>query len=160
MDENKTIREQIESYLGTITAKDMFIIDWGSGRKRAQKRIHVENCKVIAIDKRENRNPDMVLDICVPQKIGQADMAFCTEVLEHCIDPGAALTNIFNNLKKEGILILSVPFVCGVHSYEDYWRFTKQGIQVLIEKYGFKIIDLIHMKYEEKEGYLVKAQKP
>src|SRR4030042_4121396 len=103
MDKDKTIREQIESYLNKIVVEDQFIIDWGSGRKRVQKRIHAKNCKVIRIDKRENRNPDMVLDICIPQKIGKAGMAFCMEVLEHCIDPDAALTNIFNNPNRGGV---------------------------------------------------------
>lgn len=37
------------------------------------------------------------------------DVVFCSETLEHVLDPQAALLNMDRNLKPEGVLILSTP---------------------------------------------------
>ena len=153
------IRKQIKKFLKTISVSDKLIIDWGAGKRPVKFYINHTNCQIITIDKRNHTEPDRVLDICEKQIIGKADMAFCIEVLEHCKYPDAALENISNNLKVEGIFILTVPFMLKVHSIEDYWRFTHRGIRFLLENHGFKDIKIIKFKDDERIHYLVKSIK-
>jgi len=62
-----------------------------------------------------------------------------TEVLEHCIDPPAAMRDVFRVLKVNGLLLVTSPFVWPWHgidgAYQDYWRFTHQGWHVLLKAF-------------------------
>ena len=77
------------------------------------------------------------------------DSAICLEVLEHVPDPFQALTEIYRILKRKGTLIVSVPHLSRLHSEpHGYYRFTRYGIQHLLEKAGFTVLVL------EKRGGL------
>jgi len=71
------------------------------------------------------------------------DSALCIEVLEHVPDPLRASREISRILKPEGYLILSVPHLSRLHEEPyDFYRFTKYGLQVILEQAGFRIVDL------------------
>jgi SAM-dependent methyltransferase len=71
------------------------------------------------------------------------DSAVCFEVLEHVPEPAKALSEIFRILKPKAHLILTVPHLSRLHEEpHDYFRFTKYGIQQLIEVAGFKVIEI------------------
>jgi 2-polyprenyl-3-methyl-5-hydroxy-6-metoxy-1,4-benzoquinol methylase len=77
--------------------------------------------KVIAIDinasfleqfKDLERVDAFVADISIPAGVGNtefADLAVCSEVLEHVKHPSMALLNLYRSLKPGGILILTTP---------------------------------------------------
>jgi 2-polyprenyl-3-methyl-5-hydroxy-6-metoxy-1,4-benzoquinol methylase len=159
------VRTQLKQYLGRINVNNITIIDWCSGTKPIYNSIaHNNTCKIITVDNRAHRRPSIVADVCKPITIEQADMAFCMESLEHLIDPDIALDNIYNNLKGDGYLYISVPFVCPIHDrYGDYWRWTASGIKTLLEKHGFKVLETVEFKFksevEDRVGYLLKALK-
>lgn len=68
------------------------------------------------------------------------DTALCLEVLEHVSNPFQALKEIHRILKKNGILILSVPHLSRLHEEpHDYFRFTKYGLKTSLENTGFEI---------------------
>jgi hypothetical protein len=52
---------------------------------------------------------------------------------------------------------LSAPFKYEIHADEDYWRFTKHGLILLLERHGFKV-DSINETVAEL-GYIVEAHK-
>lgn len=155
-----TIRAYIISELSKIIAHNIVIIDWGSGndRTKAQRYIQHKDCEIITVDIDPDRKPSLVADICKPLIIKEADIAFCLEVLEHCYNPDVALDNIYNNLKKDGKLYISVPFVTSLHG-RDYWRFTKLGISTLLKRHKFKIIRVVQKKHNERIGHFVEAIK-
>ncbi len=72
------------------------------------------------------------------------DTAVCLEVLEHVPDPFKAMSEIHRIVKKDGCLILSVPHLSRLHEEpHDYFRYTKYGLQSLIEKAGFKVVSIV-----------------
>jgi SAM-dependent methyltransferase len=69
--------------------------------------------------------------------------AICFEVLEHVPDPMQAITEIARILQKDGILILSVPHLSRLHEEPyDFFRYTKYGLQALLENAGFHIVEI------------------
>jgi ubiquinone/menaquinone biosynthesis C-methylase UbiE len=67
------------------------------------------------------------------------DGVILTEVLEHCVDPRAAIAEVFRVLKPGGLLLVTSPFLWPQHAvegqYEDYWRFTDQGWALLLRAF-------------------------
>lgn len=89
-------------------------------------------------------NPDYVGDICAKnKKIRNSffDIVFCTEVLEHTLNPFAAVLEIKRILKKGGMLVVSAPFDFRIHGpLPDCWRFSIHGWQELLRGFTIKEI--------------------
>lgn len=65
------------------------------------------------------------------------DFVVLDEILEHVARPWEAVDEIHRILKPGGCLITSSPFLIAVHKVpNDYWRFTKDGIEVLLKKFS------------------------
>lgn len=158
---SRDIRSQMNEYFGKINVENIVIIDWCSGRKKAQNHIRHKNCKIITVDLLPQRTPTIVADACIPIVIEEADMAFLTEALEHCKDDDAVLDNVYNNLKKGGIVIVSVPFKCKKHGWVDYRRYNREQIVSLLEKHKFKVLEELELVQEDVDrvGFLLKVQK-
>lgn len=146
-------REDIRAYLEGLEIEGS-VIDWGCGAKPVMKYVQGQ-AEFHTIDNNPKCDPDRVWDITVPVAVGQADHAFCMEVLEHVKYPDKVLQNIYANLKVGGTLHLSVPFLYPVHGDEDYWRFTHMGLAFLASEAGLKV-DRI---WEITDGYLMEAYK-
>lgn len=69
------------------------------------------------------------------------DSLLATEVLEHIADFQSCLSEINRILKTKGVLYVTVPMTWP-HHYEpnDYYRFTRFGIQEVLERHNFRII--------------------
>jgi len=71
------------------------------------------------------------------------DSAICLEVLEHIKNPFIAIKEINRILKKEGLLIISVPHMWPIHEApHDYFRFTNFGLKHVLEENQFEILSL------------------
>lgn len=78
--------------------------------------------------------------LTLPFQDNSFDVVVSQEVFEHLPDPWAALAEVSRTLKPGGRLYLQVPFVIGYHSGPaDYWRFTHEGLERLIEGSGLRI---------------------
>ena len=65
------------------------------------------------------------------------DFVILDEILEHVPRPWIAVEEIHRILKPGGTLITSSPFMIAVHKVpDDYWRFTKDAMGVLLERYA------------------------
>jgi SAM-dependent methyltransferase len=74
---------------------------------------------------------------------GTYDSAVCFEVLEHVPNPFEGVKEINRILKKDGILILSVPHLSRLHEQpHDYFRYTSYGITSLMNSGNFNILEL------------------
>jgi SAM-dependent methyltransferase len=80
---------------------------------------------------------------CIPEVDDFFTLAISQEVLEHVENPILAVSEIFRVLKKGGTFYCQVPFIIGFHpGPNDYWRFTKEGIVLLLRNSGFEIIEV------------------
>lgn len=89
----------------------------------------------------------------------QFDVVTMTHVLEHCINPVAALNNVYHLLRPNGYLICEVPNNASVgFQYAGVtWEmfdvprhlhfFTPSSLQAISEKSGFKIVDVAFNGY-------------
>ena len=90
-------------------------------------------------------NCDLDLDVCdIALPDASVDCIICLEVIEHCVSPFAAATELMRVLRPGGTLFLTAPFMTGYHGhpgsasaahddFPDFWRFTHQGLQRLFD---------------------------
>jgi SAM-dependent methyltransferase len=65
----------------------------------------------------------------------------CTEVLEHVLDPFAAVREIRRILAPGGLVFVTTPFNFRIHGpLPDCWRFTEHGLRALF--HDFEILEL------------------
>jgi SAM-dependent methyltransferase len=84
------------------------------------------------------------------------DLALCTEVLEHVLDPAELLNEVRRCLRPGGRLLMTVPFAARWHFVPfDYWRFTPSGISHLLRNADFSDVRI----YSRGNPLTVTAQK-
>lgn len=82
-------------------------------------------------------------DLVQSEPTGEYDVVICEQVLEHVIDPDAAVRNLRRLARPGGQILVSTPFLIRLHgSPNDYWRFTPLGLQTLLERQGL-VVDLV-----------------
>ncbi len=71
--------------------------------------------------------------------------ALCLDTLEHCADPIAAARELRRVVSSDGgVCLLSSVMLIGIHGYpSDYWRFTPEGLRLLLE--GYDDVDVAAM---------------
>jgi SAM-dependent methyltransferase len=75
------------------------------------------------------------------------DFIVCTEVLEHTLQPFAAVAEMSRMIKPQGLLFLSVPFNFRIHGpLPDCWRFTEHGLRALFHEWEILKLDAIETK--------------
>lgn len=77
----------------------------------------------------------------LPFKSNTADTVVTFQVMEHLPEPEIFLSECYRVLKGDGQLFITVPFMWHVHEAPfDYFRYTKFGLQYLLDKNNFKNI--------------------
>lgn len=80
----------------------------------------------------------------IPKPEGTYHSILCNAVLEHVKDPDNVIKELKRLLKPGGHLVICVPFLQPYHgSPDDYRRFTRQGLEELFERHGFKLIEIL-----------------
>jgi SAM-dependent methyltransferase len=66
-------------------------------------------------------------------------LAFNT--FEHVQRFWVGFEEVFRVLKPDGVLLMSVPFHFRIHHHpSDYWRFTPEALDVLLERYAMRLV--------------------
>lgn len=105
----------------------------------------LERCQIVTLDITPDTGPDVVADITrynphLPE--GHFDALLCTEVLEHVVDPFAAIREMRRLLKVGGYLLVTTPLNARIHGpVPDCWRFTEFGLKVL-----FRDFETVHFE--------------
>ncbi|MHA1270838.1 MAG: class I SAM-dependent methyltransferase [Candidatus Helarchaeota archaeon] len=118
------------------------ILDVGKGSRKWFKIFTPDQIITLDINKYEGY-PDILDDICNLKflKPETFDAVICNSVLEHVYSPDLAVKNIYNILKKNGYIFGFVPFLWRYHApddlkYQDFYRFSKDGIAFLFRDFN------------------------
>tara|TARA_R110002012_G_scaffold73482_7_gene187229 strand:+ start:531 stop:1103 length:573 start_codon:yes stop_codon:yes gene_type:complete len=88
-----------------------------------------------------NRDASAEADIlCDAEALTLADASFqnvaCIEVLEHTPSPERLIAELHRVLEPGGRLLLTVPFIFEIHDRQDYYRFTRMGLDHLLRHFS------------------------
>ncbi|MGH2369550.1 MAG: class I SAM-dependent methyltransferase [Chloroflexota bacterium] len=87
------------------------------------------------------RYPDF--DLCSTRPRRRYDVVICEQVLEHLPDPWKATRTLRALCKTGGHVIVSTPFLVRIHPEPvDYWRFTADGLRVLLTQAGLDVVSM------------------
>src|SRR5262249_7069521 len=65
------------------------------------------------------------------------DTVICVQVLEHTPNPQAVLNEMARVVKKDGIVVVSVPFSFRLHEEpNDFFRYTSHGLRSMFDAAG------------------------
>ena len=85
------------------------------------------------------------------------DGVILTEVLEHCTNPVAALAEVRRVMKPGALLLVTSPFCWPTHGiqgqYKDYWRFAREGWELLLAEFTNVEIEACKWTPEGAAGY-------
>ncbi len=117
------------------------MLDVGCGKMPYKAIFMPRVSKYIGIDK-YNRDADIKKDFLKATIFDKSfDTVLCTQVLEHIPEPQKFLEKINKVLKKNGVLILTVPFTGHLHEVpRDYYRYTKYGLRYMLKNANFRIV--------------------
>jgi len=143
-----SILKALKNRLGDFRGK---LLDVGCGQKPYKPLLTAPPSRVtqyIGLDLENNPIHDNHPDIIwqkgkIPLDDRSIDCAIATEVFEHCLDPGSAMSEIHRVLKPGGLLFLTVPFLWPLHEvpYDNY-RYTPFSLSHHLSASGFIDIDL------------------
>lgn len=118
--------------------------------------LYFQKAKVETLDIDPNSGATYITDLCQNNSHlidnESFDLVMCTEVLEHTLDPFAAVREIFRILKPGGIVAASTPFNFRIHGpLPDCWRFTEHGLRVLFKSFETVMVEAL----EDEERFLM-----
>ncbi len=121
------------------------LLDIGCGSKPYKALAQVQSYVGLEIDDgvtRNNSYADVLYDgKALPFPDASFDCVLSNQVLEHVFEPEDFLKEINRVLKKDGLLLLTVPFVWSEHEQPyDYGRYSSFGLKFLMEKNSFEMI--------------------
>lgn len=99
----------------------------------------------VGLDMRQGPGVDVQASAhCIPRSLGLFDVVTCLEMLEHDDDPDQTVINAREMLRTGGRFVVSVPGIgFPRHDYpSDYWRFTEDGLQVLLRRQPWSSIEI------------------
>ena len=157
-------RNPLNNFLKKISSEfiDADILEIGSGVKK-RKTSAVEIFSKAKKFQQTDVDVDLgykTLDLTNIQSFDKEyDLVICTNVLEHIYDVRTAVNNLYKLVKKDGNIVVSVPFVYPLHDEpEDFWRFTEHSLRKLFENFeittlkktGFRQFPLQYIVYLKK----------
>lgn len=105
-----------------------------------------EGNEFFTLDNDRATKPDVVGDICSPPKnLGRFHLVILSEVLEHVFNFQDALLGANKVIVEGGHLIVTTPWMIEHHPTEstpDYWRFSAQALERVLNYSGFIINDM------------------
>lgn len=124
------------------------MMDFGSGAKPYKHLFPAKEYIGVDIEVSGHNHKTSSVDVyydgkTIPFEAERFDSLFSSEVFEHVFNLPEILKEIHRVIKPDGTLLVTVPFA--IHEHEapfDFARYTGFGIQDLLEKNGFKVLEI------------------
>lgn len=124
------------------------LLDFGCGSKPYENLFSVSQYIGLDMEKTGHNHINSKVDVFydgkqIPFDNETFDSIFCSEVFEHVFNLDEVLIEISRVLKKNGQILITVPFAWNEHEIPyDFGRYTSFGIRDILEKNGYEIITL------------------
>jgi SAM-dependent methyltransferase len=98
--------------------------------------------RYLGIDKRPGPGVDRVADVeALPLADRSAGTVLAMNTFEHVAHFWRGFAEVGRVLRRDGVLLVSCPFYFRVHGHpSDYWRFTPEALDLLLESYPSRIL--------------------
>lgn len=150
------MKHAIEAFDKVLTYDFNRLLIVGDGLNEHASAFKEHGKTVITVDK--NHPADFEYDYRLHPSWLQYDCIWSSHMLEHCVNPGAILKKMHDNLKKGGILAITVPpaldyVVIGHPIRWDAGHLAYNLVlagfdcrQAMFKKYGYNISVILHKK--------------
>lgn len=140
--------EDAVSAFGASLADGTRVLDAGSGEGQYAR--HFARQRYYGVDLGvgdeawDYSRVDAVADLtALPFPAEAFDAALHIVTIEHLCEPACALAEMARTLKPGAPLLIAAPHEWEVHqSPHDYFRYTRHGLQYLLEKSGFEVVEM------------------
>ena len=114
------------------------VLDVGCGAKPYEPLFAPHAASFVGVDPVENPHAELKGSVeALPVDDGSFDIVLCNQVLEHCDDPAAAVSELRRVTAPGGRVLASTHGVMPYHpSPTDYWRWTHAGLEKLFRENG------------------------
>ena len=136
-----------------ILTEKSVVVDIGGGLRVSKKKGNrfdrermwmlplLQKVKYLILDPVPDYEPDIVGDIhSLPFVDNSQEAIVCLAILEHIENPFKASDEMYRILESGGYCFVYVPFLYYYHAektyYKDYWRYTKDSLQVLFKDFS------------------------
>ncbi len=124
-------------------------LEFGANQKIDRNFLNINSKKYKTIYSNIDKKKSKFLYLDLEKKIyhnKKYDNVIIYNVLEHLYDLNLPLKNIHNLLKKRGKIFGSTPFIYRIHGApNDYSRFTRDYLKMILKKNKFKKIEIIEL---------------
>ena len=132
----EVVKEFIPKYIKGKT------LDIGGGTSKYKSIITPYVSEYLVSDIYEGQGIDFIEDA---KKLSHKNETFYSvlsfQTLEHIDDTRTVVKEIYRILKKDGVVITTVPFLHAQHGHpSDFHRFTAEGLKWYFKQEGFKIV--------------------
>jgi SAM-dependent methyltransferase len=110
--------------------------------KYADLRQFFPGARYWGVDQRPGPGVDETASVeALPFSEGSFGTVLALNLFEHVPRFWRGFQEVHRVLRSDGVLLVSAPFNCHIHAYpSDYWRFTREGLGVLLEDYPCQIL--------------------
>ena len=114
------------------------VLDVGCGAKPYEPLFSPYAASYVGVDPVDNPRAELKGSVeALPVDDGTFDVVLCNQVLEHCDDPAAAVSELHRVTAPGGRVLASTHGVMAYHpSPTDYWRWTHAGLEKLFGDNG------------------------
>lgn len=147
IDARRDLHENLIRFFDQYLTSDMDVYDIGCGFKPFADILKGKVKSHVGVDIEDGFYDASHIDLVgtayeVPVENGVADAIISSQVLEHLERPVDATKEAARILKKDGVMLLSFPFLYPMHAEpHDYSRITEFNIEKILSDEGFEILE-------------------
>lgn len=118
------------------------VLDYGSGRQPYRNLLEAGGCEYAPYDSPRFPASVAVEDDSEGLSRERYDAVLCTQVIQYTPSPERLIAFLHGLLKLGGWLVMTGPTNWPIVEQEDLWRFTPQGVAVLLSRARFRNIEV------------------